>query len=284
VSTLQPFRYCLNTSTLDSQRLDIVAKVAIAAAAGYEGIEPWIRELDAYTQAGGDLSDLGKRIRDLGLTVESVIGFAEWIVDDDRRRRQGLEEAKRNMAMVRQIGGQRLAAPPAGAREQADLNLFRAAERYRTLLELGAEMEVVPQVEFWGSSQTLSRLGEAALVAVASDHPKACILADVYHLYKGGSGFGGLSVLNGAALQVLHFNDYPATPPRETITDADRVYPGDGVAPLTSIVRDLHSIGFRGALSLELFNRDYWAQDQERVARTGLEKMRAVLGRVVSPL
>jgi 2-keto-myo-inositol isomerase len=49
------------------------------------------------------------------------------------------------------------------------------------------------------------------------------------------------------------------------------------VAPLTSVFRDLNAIGFRGALSLELFNRDYWKQDPLSVARTGLEKMRAAV-------
>src|SRR5205823_5569035 len=102
-------------------------------------------------------------------------------------------------------------------------------------------------------------------------------LADVYHLYKGGSGFEGVRLLSGEALHVLHFNDYPAEPPRAAITDAQRVYPGDGVAPLGKLVRDLQRIGFRGVLSLELFNRDYWKQDARTVARTGLEKMRAVV-------
>jgi sugar phosphate isomerase/epimerase len=72
-------------------------------------------------------------------------------------------------------------------------------------------------------------------------------------------------------------NDYPAQPPRAEITDAHRVYPGDGVAPLRELLRDLRRIGFRGALSLELFNREYWTQDALAVARTGLEKMRAVV-------
>ena len=63
-------------------------------------------------------------------------------------------------------------------------------------------------------------------------------------------------------------------PPREKIGDADRVYPGDGVAPLNTIFRDLHQTGFRGMLSLELFNREYWKQDALTVAKTGLEKTR----------
>jgi sugar phosphate isomerase/epimerase len=273
----EPFGYCLNTSTIQGQHLDIVEMVEIAAKAGYQAIEPWIRDLDEYAKKGGNLKDLGERIRDRGLSVESAIGFPEWVVDDDARRRKGVEEVRRCMELVRQIGGKRLAAPPAGSTKQADLNLLKAAERYRVLLEMGDQMGVVPELEFWGPSQALSRLSEAALVALESGHPKACLLPDVYHLYKGGSKLTGLTLLSGTAFHVIHFNDYPAEPPRTAITDAQRVYPGDGVAPLTSILRDLHQIGFRGVLSLELFNRDYWKQDALTVARTGLAKMRAVV-------
>lgn len=276
-SPKEPFGYCLNTSTLMGQKLDIIEVVEIAAKAGYQAIEPWVREVDQHAKAGGDLKALGQRIRDRGLRVESAIGFAEWIVDDESRRRRGLETMKRDMDRVRQIGGRRIAAPPAGATNQADLNLFRAAERYRAILELGEEMGVVPQVELWGFSKALSRLGEVALVAMESGHPQACILADTYHLYKGGSPPSGLKLLAGAALHVLHVNDYPANPPRASITDAARIYPGDGIAPLKEILRGLHAIGFRGMLSLELFNPGYWKQDPLTVARTGLEKMKAVV-------
>jgi len=145
------------------------------------------------------------------------------------------------------------------------------------LLELGDKTGIVPELEFWGPSKAIGRLSEAAFIAVEAGHPKACILADVYHLYKGGSNVDGLRVLNGAALPVIHFNDYPAEPARSDITDALRVYPGDGVAPLKAILRNLKEIGFRGFLSLELFNRDYWKQDALTVAKTGLEKMKAVV-------
>jgi sugar phosphate isomerase/epimerase len=273
----EPFGYCLNTSTLQGQKLDLVELVEIAAKAGYQAIEPWVRELDEYVQKGGDLKALGQRIQDRGLIVPSAIAFFEWIVDDDARRQKALEDARRDMDLVRKIGGTRIAAPPAGATKQADLNLLKAAERYRALFELGEKMGVIPQVELWGFSQTLSRLGEAVLVAIESGHPQACVLADVYHLYKGGSHPQGLRLLSGTAMHVMHFNDYPADPPRSTMTDAQRIYPGDGIAPLKQILRDLRHIGFRGMLSLELFNRDYWKQDAVTVARTGLEKMRAVV-------
>ena len=275
------FGLCLNTSTIRGQGLGLVEEIEIAAKAGYQGIEPWVREIDEYVQKGGSLDDLRKRISDMGLSVESAIGFPQWIVDDDERRAKGMEEAKRNMDLVQRIGGKRLAAPPAGATDQAGMDLLAAADRYRALLELGDQMGVVPQLELWGFSKTLSRLGECAMVAIESRHPRACLLLDVYHLYKGGSEFSSLHLLRGSALHVIHMNDYPATPPRSEISDAHRVYAGDGVAPLVAILRELWDIGFRGMLSLELFNRDYWKQDALTVARTGLQKMRDAVSRAV---
>lgn len=275
----KPFGYCLNTATIRGQELGIVREVEVAAEAGYDAIEPWMGTLDDYVKGGGSLKDLGQRIRDLGLTVESAIGFAQWIVDDDSARRNGLEQAKRDMDTLVQIGGKRIAAPPTGATDKPGPDLPTAAARYRTLLELGDQMGIVPEVEVWGFSKTLSRLSETVYVAVESGHPKACVLPDVYHLYKGNSGFHGLKLLSGLAVQMFHINDYPADPPRETINDSFRVYPGDGVAPLTEMLRDLRQAGFHGFLSLELFNREYWKQDALAVAKTGLEKMKSVVAK-----
>ena len=178
--------------------------------------------------------------------------------------------------MLQQIGGKHMAAPPAGATNDANLPLLTVAERYRDLYDLGEKFGIVPIVEFWGFSKTLSRLGEAMLVAIESDRSEACVLADIFHLYKGGSGFKGLALIGPSALPVIHMNDYPAAPPRAEITDQFRVYPGDGVAPLKEVLRVLHANGFRGFLSLELFNHEYWKNDALLVARTGLEKMKAV--------
>lgn len=278
----KPFRYCLNTSTIRGQKVPLDKEVELAAQAGYDAIEPWINEIDQYVQSGGSLKDLAKKIADLGLTVEDAIGFPEWIVDDDARRAKGMEEAKRSMDLVRRLGGKRLAAPPVGATDRADLDLNRIAERYRALLELGDSMDVTPQVEVWGFSKTLSRLGPAMLVALESAHPRACVLADVYHLFKGGSGFEGTRLLSAAAMQVFHVNDYPAGISREMITDAHRVYPGDGVAPLDRLFRDLRDLGFSGVLSLELFNREYWQQDPALVVKTGLQKMKLAVDRALS--
>ena len=66
---------------------------------------------------------------------------------------------------------------------------------------------------------------------------------------------GGLKVVG--AIGLFHVNDYPAKPARSEISDADRIFPGDGVAPLHWIYRTLHRIGYHGYLSVELFRERY---------------------------
>ena len=279
--TTLPFSYCFNTSTIRGQKLSLDKEIEITAKAGYHSIEPWVNKIHEYAKSGGSLTELRRRIGDLGLTVESAISFSRWIVDDDAVRGEALEQNKRDMDVLARIGGKRIASPPAGATREAGLDLMKAAERYRALLELGDEMGVVPQVEVWGSSKNLHRLGQAMFVVIESGHPKACLLPDVYHTYKGGSDFNGFKLLSAKAIQVFHLNDYPADPPRETIGDRDRVFPGDGIAPLTQILQDLHANNNRAVLSLELFSPAYWKQDPLQVAKTGLAKMKTAVNKAL---
>jgi sugar phosphate isomerase/epimerase len=277
----EPFGYCLNTSTIRGQHLDLPAQIDVVAAAGYSAAELWVGDIEAFVKKGGSIRDLANRIRDRGLTIPSTISFFRWLSDDMAERARGLEQAKREMDLVRRLGATRIAAPPAGGTERR-LDLLEAARRYGELVYLGNSFGVVPQLELWGFSKSLSRVGEVACVAMESGRPEACLLLDVYHIYKGGSDFHALRFLNGAAMHVLHMNDYPAVPSRAHINDAARVFPGDGVAPLRMILRTLRDVGFRGFLSLELFNPDYWKQDPHLLARTGLRKMKAAVQAALS--
>ncbi len=270
-------RYCLNTATIRGQRLGIVEQVALAGEAGYGAIEPWVSDLREYREAGGSLSDLRNRIADAGLAVPSAIGFARWLADQQARREAGLEQAKRDMELVAAVGGTGIAAPPAGMTKRRGLDPRVVGQRYRALLAVGEQAGVVPVLELWGFSQTLCRLGEVLMAAVESGHPDACVLLDVYHLYKGGNAFESLRLLGPNTCPVLHMNDYPAKPPRETIGDGDRCWPGDGVAPLGRILGDLYGVGFRGWLSLELFNKAYWRLPAKEAVTTGLKKMKAAV-------
>ena len=272
-------RYCLNTSTVRGQNLSVPQQVDLAASAGYDGIEPWLRDLDAYAEGGGSLADLKTRIADAGLRVESGIGFAKWSVNDNAERAAGLEAMRKDMQTIAAVGGTRIAAPPIGMHTPASgtLDLDAAAERYNAVLRLGEETGVTPQLEFWGPASNLFKLPQALYVAAAAGHPDACLLPDIYHMFRGGTSFDAVGLLAGTAVHCFHLNDYPGGRPREQYDDADRVYPGEGVAPVPAVIRSLLDSGFAGALSLELFNKDYWKRPAEEVAAKGLAAMKAAV-------
>lgn len=287
------FKFCLNTSTVRKpegqwgKARPIADLIDIASKAGYSAIEPWIEELDAYVKGGGTLKDLRKKFADAGLAVPDCIGFAEWLVNDDDRRKKGLENAKRDMDKVLAVGGKCIAAPPVGATAGGSrrddpkftepVSAVVAAERYRALLDAGKAVGVTPLVEVWGHSASLGKLGETVLAAMECGADGGGVLPDVYHLYKGGSAFGGLKLLSGSAIGIFHVNDYPKIE-RGKIVDQDRVFPGDGVAPLKEVFATLKTIGYSGYLSLELFNTTYWKQDPHDTAKTGLAKLKEAVG------
>ena len=146
--------------------------------------------------------------------------------------------------------------PPAGARGTVDP--MAAAERYRALLEID-EIGVVPQIEMWGGNRSMSRVSTAIYIALEAASKRLFSWRRVSHV-QGRFGFLTHSrCLGRRRCQVFHWNDYPADPPRETIGDGDRVYPGDGVAPITDIVKGFLQVGaarrFRSSCSTRNIGR-----------------------------
>ena len=171
-----------------------------------------------------------------------------------------------------------VAAPAAGPWNEKIEGIKTVAERYAAALDVCAEFGVRALLELWGASPTLYNVADCMAICAETRRPDAALLLDAYHLYRGGNSFAALNLISGTAMPVFHMNDYPAEPEREKLTDADRVFPGDGICPIVDVVRTLIRNGFTGALSLELFNKTYrekmTALEQ---AKIGLEKMTKIL-------
>ncbi|MBN2309762.1 MAG: sugar phosphate isomerase/epimerase [Candidatus Hydrogenedentes bacterium] len=265
-----PWPLCLNSSTIRPQTLQ--KKIEVAAEAGYDGIEPWVGELEEFEKGGGDLKALGKEIAGRGLFVPNVIGLWGAMPAEQDAWDKSLEASRNRMRMAAAIGSQHVAAIPAP--DRPDFDLKRGAEQYRELLRIGRdEFGITVALEFVGFLKGVHRLGQAAAIALDANDPDACLIADTFHLFRGDSGFDGIRHLDGAFIADFHWNDVPADPPREQQGDEHRVYPGDGILPLTGLLKDLLAIDYTGPLCLELFNREHWEQDPLVVAETGRRKI-----------
>ncbi|NEU65838.1 sugar phosphate isomerase/epimerase family protein [Spirosoma agri] len=282
LATPPPFILCLNMSTIRGHKLGLVKELETASKAGFKSVEIWIDSLQEYLKSGGTTADLRKRLADLTIRVENAIGFAPWIVDDEAVRAKGVDQLKREMELLAQIGCKRVATPSVGAQapDAPVIDLRKAAERYRAILEVGDQTGVVPQLEMWGFAKNLTKLSDVMYVAVESGHPSARLLLDIYHMFKGGSSIDSLPLIGKPAIEVFHVNDYPANLTRQAIGDADRVYPGDGVAPIQETLKRIKDPNKSIVLSLEVFNKNYYAQDALTVAKTSMEKMKKMIAGV----
>lgn len=268
-----PWPICLDTATIRPASLR--DKVKIAAKAGYDAIEPWDGELKEFEEKGGNLKDLGREIKDLGMFVPSVIGLWNALPPTKELFESSLKDTRNRMRMAAAIGAEHVQTIPNTVGENYDPKWVSA--RYRDIIEIGLnDFNLKPALVFV-KYFPVKTLGQATAIAMDADHPQAMVIPDVYHMYISGGGFEGMNLINGNAYAIFQFNDAPASPAFANLGDEHRVYPGDGILPLPKILKDLKASGFKRCISLELYNPQYHKQDLQQVAKTGLEKTLAVI-------
>ncbi len=253
-----PFRISLNSSTLLGYDLPVDEQIDKVIAAGFDGIELWMRDVKSYLKSGGTTATLRQKLQAGDLILEGMIGFSPWCSDDVGERKKAVAQLREEMLLTAEMGGKYIAAPILSLKTLDCTKFDEYTERYSAILDLKAETTVTPLLELWGMG-ALNKLADCAKIAISTGHPDAAMLLDFYHMYRGGNAWETLDLVNGARLPVIHINDYPATPSSEKLTDADRVLPGEGICPFKEILPKLYASGFRGALSVELFNKGYWA-------------------------
>lgn len=267
-----PMRISLNTSTLLHYKLAADVQIEMVAKAGFNGIELWMSDIKRYLDNGGIAEELRDKLQAHNLILENIIGFSKWCSDDAEERKKALTQLREEMLITASLGGEYIAAPVQGI-SALDRNKYDDyAERYNAILELGDETGVTPIIELWGMG-ALNKVADCAQIVIATGHPKATMLLDFYHVYRGGNNWNTIDILNGKRLPVIHMNDYPASPSYEELKDSDRVLPGEGICEFDVVIPKLYNAGFRGGFSVELFNKGYWeSMDAKTLLKNSFEK------------
>jgi sugar phosphate isomerase/epimerase len=268
---MSDFVYCLNTSTI--RPTPLLEKIKVAGKAGYQAIEPWNDEITEYLKQGGTISELKKALADAGLKVVSVIALHSWVTTDGDEYSKVLDECRRRMDQAVQLSSPYIVASP----PQEVVDLDRATRRFGELMTIGKSMGVIPSMEFLGFVDGIKNVGSAWAIARGTGDPNATVVADVFHMIRGGGSIDDLLQLSGDRLANFHINDVPSSPDPLTQTDYDRVMLGEGIADLPKVISNLRQIGYHGPLSLELFNRDLWEADPEMVVKKGLDRVRKLV-------
>ncbi len=270
---MSEFIYCLNTSTI--RPTPLLKKIEVAGKAGYQAIEPWNDEITEYLAQGGSFAELKHALQGTGLEVVSMIALHGWITAEGDDYARVLDDCRRRMAQAVELGSPYIVASP----PQQTVDLGRATERFAELMAIGSQLGVIPSMEFLGFVDGIKNVQSAWAIAAGTGDPRATVVADVFHMIRGGGSIDDLLLLKGDRLACFHINDVPAKPDPRTQKDEDRVLMGDGIADLPRVIANLRSIGYHGPLSVELFNPSLWAEDALAVARRGLERVQALVER-----
>lgn len=127
--------------------------------------------------------------------------------------------------------------------------------------------------EFLGFSDfSVNNFSQCYEIVDELDDSRIGITLDCFHFYGGGSKILDLKEADGKKIFVFHVDD-SKDKPLNILTDADRIWPGEGVIPFNDILPALKEIGFNGVATIELFNPDYWKWDAEKTVKVAKEKL-----------
>jgi 2-keto-myo-inositol isomerase len=268
-------KLALNGATIMRSALE--DDVEIAAGCGYGALEIWAGKLPGYLEKH-TLEDLRERMREFGITPWCINSIENITGRDSDERRELLDETARVAATARAIGAPAIVVVPG----KAAVFDRRAAigESIGVLREMAdVAGDVSLAFEFLGKPGcAVPALDMACEIVDGVDRDNVGLVIDTFHFYAGGSRIEHIGEVPVERLLVVHLNGCEDVP-RGELTDAHRLYPGEGVIPSVEILGAIRRRGYDGVVSIEIFRPEYWTQDPRQVAATAREKALDVLER-----
>ncbi|UCC61781.1 MAG: sugar phosphate isomerase/epimerase [Anaerolineae bacterium] len=241
--------------------------IAVASAAGFKALEIWAAKMDAYLQDRP--VDALKALFDEADLQPASINSIEFITFRPPEEYKAIKARCRELCELAQIlDCDKIVVVPSPTPKGATWDAIRA-ESVRVLQELSDIAHphgVRLAFEFlgfpWCSVRTLAQCWE---IVKETQRANVGLVIDTCHFYAGGSELSSIRQVEPQKVFIFHINDVEDRPP-ETIEDAHRLLPGEGVVPLDDILIRLKHIGFNGLCSIELFRPEYWERDPAELA------------------
>ncbi|MEQ8954464.1 MAG: sugar phosphate isomerase/epimerase family protein [Porticoccaceae bacterium] len=260
---------CMHGAT--SSGFDFRAMMEGWSKAGITAAEPDLPIARTFEDANGPGS-ARRLMDDLGIRAVSSSNQL-YLEESGPRRLQALEDLKWKLELAESLGADRLVVPTVASGTYSMADYDQVYENLYEAAEIARPHNIALMLEFIRFSTLINSVRTALHVVRTVDHPNLKFMIDLYHFWAGMSKFEDLDLINEGEVHHVHFEDTPALPHLEVAELKDRAYPGEGVAPLQSILNKLAEKGYSRALSLELFDPVVQNTDPEVVARKGIETM-----------
>ncbi|WP_116046029.1 bifunctional sugar phosphate isomerase/epimerase/4-hydroxyphenylpyruvate dioxygenase family protein [Amycolatopsis palatopharyngis] len=246
-------------------------KLKAAAGAGFAGVEIFENDLIASPSAP---EQIRARCADLGLSIDLYQPFRDFEAVGQETLRRNLRRAERKFELMRRLGADTVLVCSSVSPEAVDDDDL-AAEQLHTLAELAAEhgIRVAYEALAWG--RFVDTWQHSWEIVRRGDHPALGLCLDSFHVLSRSSDVSGLADVPGEKLFFLQLADAPRLN-MDVLqwSRHHRLFPGQGSFDLAAFVGPILAAGYRGPLSLEVFNDVYRQSAPERAA---VDAMRSLI-------
>jgi 2-keto-myo-inositol isomerase len=241
--------------------------IAAASTAGFKRLEIWAAKMDTYLEAHS-VESLKALLDEADLQAASINSI-EFITFRSAEEYETIQARCGQLCELAQaLGCEKIVVVPSPTPEGVAWDEIKA-ESVRVLRELSEVAHpygVQLAFEFlgftWCSVRTLAQCWD---IVKEARRDNVGLVIDTCHFYAGGSELRSIEQVAPEKILIFHINDVEDRP-LETIEDAHRLLPGEGVIPLDEILTRLKHIGFDGLCSVELFRPEYWERDPAELA------------------
>ncbi len=270
-------KIALNGAT--TMHADLETDIKAASAAGFDLIEIWAAKLREFllTKTTADLKNLLDEHNIEPYSINSIEHITFRNAADYAAIKAETEELSN---IAEEIGCPYIVVVPGKLPEGATKEGI-VEESVKVLNELGDIAEkhnISLAFEFLGqtdcSVQTLDFCNE---IVEKVNRENIGNVLDTFHFYAGNSTFEAIEKMKPEKLFIFHINDAENLPKSE-LTDAHRLYPGEGILPIKEIKACFDKIGYDRMVSIEIFRPEYWNENPFEVARKAKAATEKVLG------
>jgi 2-keto-myo-inositol isomerase len=246
---------------------DLETDVRATAHAGLTALEMWAAKIDKYL-ADHSLDQLKGLLTDNGVAAMSInsIEFITFRGDEYPQIKTRCRELSQ---LAQAIGCPTIIVVPSPTpswQTTWEEIVDEHVKVLRDLSDIAGEYGVNLSFELLGFGWCSVRTPRGAWEIVQkTGRDNVGLVVDCAHLWGGGGLFDEIEMVDSAHIFTFHLDDLEDLP-KEAITDAKRILPGQGVIPLGDICQRLKNVGYDGDCSVELFRPEYWEWDPNELA------------------
>jgi 4-hydroxyphenylpyruvate dioxygenase len=247
-------------------------KLAAAAKAGFRAVELFENDLTFFN---GKPRDARLLAADLGLEIVALQPLRDFEAMPDPMRARNFERAARKLELMRELGARLLCLCSNVSPDTID-DPERAAKDLAELADLARRhgMRIGYEALAWG--RCVKDWTAAWDIVRAADRENLGIVLDSFHICARGNPIEPITGLPAEKIALVQVADAPAiTMDPLSLSRHYRCYPGQGDYPIVDYLDAVTRSGYRGPLSLEIFNDQFRGASAAAVAVDGMRSLRA---------